>query len=782
MHALPPAYVYVSETPPMWYRQPATEWEEALPLGNGRLGAMVFGGLQNERIQFNESSLWSGEPEETNNPQAALALRSIRQHLFANDHEAAQKETYERLLCKGVGSNRGLGADAPFGCYQTFGDLFLTFENHAEEVTDYVRSLDMTRGVVQISYKIKDAQFKREYFISAQDQLLVMQLSCDKPGKIAFTATLSRQEAATTRSLSARDVQLSGQLYHNRGMKFTSTLHGTATNGTTSCENGQLKVAGADSALLILAAATDFQKKNHEELVAKQIQQVAKKSFQELKNDHIQEHQSFFGRVKFTLDGPDYANEPTDLRLKALKDGRNDPKLIAQYFQFGRYLLLSASRPGGLPANLQGIWAHQTQTPWNADYHTNINLQMNYWPAEVTNLAECHKPLLDFISALQEPGSKTAKVHFGARGWVVNHITNVWGFTSPAEDASWGLFPAAGGWLCQHLWEHYAFNKDKAFLQYAYPIMKGSAQFYLDFLVTDPKTKWLVTAPSSSPENKFYGQNGKEYSICLGPTMDLEIIWDLFTHTSQAAKILQIDQEFQAELDAAKANLAPLQISQRNGQLQEWLDDFAEPEPGHRHISHLFALYPGQQVSPKKTPELAKAAKITLERRLKHGGGQTGWSRAWLINMCARLHEADKANEHIYALLKELTEPNFFDTHPHWNKEPFNKRPLFQIDGNLGATAGIAEMLLQSHEDEIYLLPALPSSWKTGKVEGLRARGGIEIDIFWEDGQLLSAKFRPSFSGTHAIRYPTETGTQTLTVKLISGIEFNVHFNRQGKL
>lgn len=792
MFALPPAHTYevVHEvTAPLWYRQPANIWEEALAIGNGRIGAMVFGGVKEERVQFNESSLWSGEPEDANNPKAFQALSSIRQHLFANNFAEAQKETYENLLCQGAGSNRGLGAEAAFGCYQSFGDLMLTFDNHEIPATDYVRSLDLNRAIVKVSYKIGDASYTREYFVSAPDQVLIVNISCDKPGRVGFAASLTREEAASTQSISPQEISLSGQLYHKRGMKFHSTLSGSALNGTVSSENGILKVSGADSAMLVLACNTDFHKQNHEELVAKQIHNVAKKTFQQLQKTHVEDYKKYFDRVEFALDGPDLGHLPTDLRLRAVKNGALDPMLVSQYFQFGRYLLISSSRPGGLPANLQGIWAYQIQTPWNSDYHTNINLQMNYWPAEVTNLRECHVPLMEFIASLQKPGQKTAEVHYSARGWVVNHITNIWGFTSPAEDARWGLFPAAGGWLCQHLWEHYAFNKDKAFLEYAYPIMKGSCLFYLDTLVEEPKNKWLVTAPSSSPENRFYAPDSKAYSICMGPSMDLEIIWDLFTHTGEAAKILGKDPEFQAELERAKQKLAPLQIG-KHGQLQEWLDDFDEHEPGHRHISHLFALYPGSQISTKDTPELANAAKVTLERRLKHGGGQTGWSRAWLTNMCARLQEADLAHEHIYELLKEHTESNLFDTHPKWGAGLFSNRALFQIDGNLGTTAGIAEMLLQSHANEIHLLPALPSAWKNGHIKGLRARGGVEVDLTWENGNLKLVKFRPGSSGLYHVHFPKEShlitptnmliypvAEATIAVDLVAGNEYELAFH-----
>ncbi len=524
--------------------------------------------------------------------------------------------------------------------------------------------------------------------------------------------------------------------------------------------------------------------------MAEQISSASTKTVSQIKKDHFSDYQSYFQRVELNLDGPDFEKIPTDQRLQAVKDGSIDPKLLAQYFQFGRYLLISSSRPGCLPANLQGKWAHHIQTPWNCDYHTNINLQMNYWAAEVANLAECHKPLFDFISELQVPGNRTARIHYDAKGWVVHHITNVWGFTSPAEDARWGLFPAGSGWLCQHLWEHYAFSQNTAFLEYAYPIMKGSAQFYLDFLIEEPKNHWLVTGPSSSPENSFYGPDGEKYSICIGPSMDLQIIWDLFTHTSQAAKILNTDLEFATLLDSARAKLAPPQIG-KYGQLQEWLEDFEEPEPGHRHISHLFALYPGHQISSTKTPTLAQAARKALERRLEHGGGHTGWSQAWIINFWARLKEAEKAHEHLNALLAKSTLPNLFDSHPHFY--PYTK-PLFQIDGNFGATAGIAEMLLQSHEEEIHLLPAVPAAWAKGNYKGLRARGNVEVDVSWENGKILVAHLKPSQTGEYIVRFPAvnkllatrpaaefrTSADGTIQISMQAGKDYTLIFHRRG--
>jgi len=738
-----------AKTAPIWFSEPAAEWEEALPLGNGRMAAMVFGQLSKERIQLNEESLWSGAQQDADNPDALTALPEIRKLLLEGNYQEAQNVTLQRLLCKGRGANLGKSATEDFGCYQTFGDLHLTFPE-VETTRYYRRELDLNTAIARVTYFIDDAIYTREYFVSAPDQVLVIRLSCNKPGKISFVARLARQECAAVQKEAADSLLLQGQLSGQKGLKFNARLHAVAKNGTFLETDKTIAIVQADSALLFVALGTSFKGKNPADLTAKQIQRASSKTFEELKQAHVQEYQTYFQRAELNIEGADFTNLSTALRLETIKTDLLDPQLMSQYFQFGRYLLISSSRPGCLPANLQGKWADGIQTPWNSDYHTNINLQMNYWPAEVTNLADCHTPLFDFIDGLRIPGRRTAKIHYGAKGWVVHHGTNIWGFTPPCEDARWGLFPAASGWLCQHLWEHFSYSQDTAFLEKTYPIMKEAAQFYLDFLIQEPGKNLLVTCPSSSPENSFYGPDGNKYSVCMGPSMDQQIIWDLFFNTSLAAKILNNDLDFAAQLDKARSQLAPPQIG-KHGQIQEWLEDFDEPEPGHRHISHLFALYPGQQISCKKTPTLAQAARKTLERRLEHGGGHTGWSQAWIINFWARLKDAEKAHEHLTALLTKSTLPNLFDSHPPFGQ---HKKPLFQIDGNLGATAAIAEMLLQSHEGEIQLLPALPASWPKGHFKGLRARGGVELDVVWENGKVSTVHIRPSKTATLKIGLP----------------------------
>ena len=754
----------------LWYLQPAKDWNEALPVGNGRIGAMVYGATLDETIQLNEESLWAGCPADGNTESAAI-MPEIQRRLLEGDVAGAMQMAQANLA----------GNPMCIRSYQPFGELRLQMSESSpkpNDVSDYCRRLDLSTGIAETKYSWKGVTFTREVFASAPDNVIIIKVSAGKPGALTMQLGYSRQKDAGAYAVSDSEIAIEGQIMDlpkdkcgpaGPHMKFAGRIKAVNKGGKTSASGSSIFVENADEVIFIVAMNTDysFEKLNFDRTIdpakisENQIAAIENADYEDIKARHKADHAALFSRVAITLGGEDTSDKPTDERLEAVKAGACDPSLAALYFQYGRYMLMGSSRrPGRLPANLQGIWNQDMEAAWNSDFHTNINIQMNYWPAEVCNLSETVEPFSDWINAVREPGRVTASKTFGAQGWTINHVADPFGHTSISDGVGWGTFPVAAAWLVLHQWEHYNFTCDKEYLaREAYPSMKEAAEFLLSFMIEDAEGH-LVTAPSNSPENVYRFKDGEAYNLTYGATMDVEIAMELFGACLKAAKIVGDQSDFSARVKTAAAKLPPLKIGKRYNTIQEWIEDYEEVEPGHRHMSHLFGLHPGTTINPG-TPELYAAAKRTLERRRKYNedpatrqGSYTGWSRAWLINHYARLHEGDEAGANVDALLGKSTQSNLFDTHPP-----------FQIDGNFGGTSGIAEMLLQSHTSEIVLLPAIPASWAEGCVSGLRARGGFTVDIEWADGKLVKAVVTADRDG----RYPVRYGSKVKKIKFKAG-------------
>jgi alpha-L-fucosidase 2 len=898
------------------YDAPAKRFFESAPLGNGRVGAMVFGGVDEERIVLNESSVWSGSPQNADREGAAAVLPEIRRLLREGKNPEAEDLVSRHFTCVPPGSGGAMGANVQFGCYQVLGNLRIlsgkvpilsspsnhdgqagqqiaqssdgdpatkwcfehggkpvqwqielpedarptryqftsandmperdprqwtlegsrdrktwvvlderknqppisnrqetkaydiarpgkcrffrfTFPNNpgvphfqlaeigldgvgrkCDAPSRYRRALDLRNAVATVRYEQGGVTFDRSHFISAPDEVYVSKYTASKPGEVSFSIALDRPERATTTAVGNDGLLMIGTLNDGKGgegLTHVTRVKVATQGGSVKAVGNTLRIEDADEVTLYVAAATNYMgfagRRTADPLAATMadLTKAMAKGYDALLADHIKDHRSWFDRVSLQLGDVAKAGEKTtDQRLEDFAKGQGDPALAALYFNYGRYLLIGSSCPGGLPANLQGIWAEEIQTPWNGDWHLDINVQMNYWPALVGNLIELQDPLDALIASLVEPGGKTARAYYHARGWVAHVITNPWGFTSPGEGASWGATTGGSSWLCQHLWSRYEYTLDKDYLAKVYPILKGSALFYLDNLMEEPKNKWLVTGPSNSPENGFIMADGRRAHVCMGPTVDMQQLRELFGNTARAAEILGTDDDLRQELLATRAKLAPNQIGP-DGRLQEWLEPYGETEPTHRHVSHLYGLYPYHEITAEGTPALADATRKSLERR---GDAGTGWSLAWKINLWARLQDGDRAHK----LLTMLLAPTADSGVTHFNgggagssKNLFCFHPPFQIDGNFGGAAGIAEMLLQSHPDNgepgaepvIRLLPALPSAWPEGEVKGLRSRGAVAVDVRWKDGKIVSARLTPERDGALAIRHAGRTLKKT---------------------
>ncbi len=754
---------------------PAREWEGTLPLGNGRLGMMPDGGVRSETVILNDITMWSGSRENTANPDALRYLPDIRKALLRGDNLKAQELMYQYFRCGGQGSAFGAGKDAPYGCFQMLGVLSLTYKLPQGDSIGYGRRLHLPTGVAQTSFDIKGTSYKREYFVSYDRDVMVIRLTADRARALSLKATLSRPERATV-SAQEPSLVMKGQLNDGKGgvdgVRFVTKMKAFPRGGDMQVTADHIEIKDADEVLLLLSSATDMMEDRYEEVVDSLLSAAASSDFDTLRKGHEVAFRRKFDRLSIDL-GKQDNDRTTEQRLYGFAEDE-DPAFAALYLQYARYLMISGTREGSLPLNLQGLWANSLQTPWNGDYHLNINVQMNYWPVEVCNLSELHLPLIEYTKSLAASGQKTAQDFYGTKGWVAHVISNPWLFAAPGEHASWGATNTGGAWLCAHLWEHYLFSQDTIYLRDVYPVIRGAAEFFLDNLIPEPKHGWLVTAPSSSPENSFlFPDSDKPVYVCLGPTMDMQIVRELLDNLISAATLIGLTNDVVVEkAKEVIPHLAPMQISS-HGYLQEWVEDYVEVEPQHRHVSHLYGLYPAHSISPATTPDLADAARLTLERR---GDGGTGWSRAWKVCFRARLYDGERAFRLLKSLLSPALSPDrrskvSAGTYPNL----FCAHPPFQIDGNLGGAAGIAEMLVQSHEGFIHLLPAIPDRWaKSGRVGGFRVRPGATIDFAWCEGKVTEIGLTVDKDGIFRLKLPGSS--EMITVQADAGEVIRLSF------